>query len=362
MRAELTGTGGPQGWPQPGCHCASCRRAGSSWASGGGGASGSSSRRPAEVLVDGVLRLSGGQPPRPAPGYQVRSIPGGWDISGPAGRMLWSSGPGSAPDPPPDAGRYDIALLDLIDDPGQLGRMRRRGLVDGETAVAAVHADHRVSSPAELARRCGFWGVTPACDGDVLTAPGGDTGGGGAAGHPGLVPVSRTLVLGGARSGKSTEAELRLAAEPEVSYVAAAGPGDGDPGWAERVAAHRARRPAWWRTVETTDVAAALRAAGGAVLLDGVGGWLAATMDACGSWESGPDGRLQRLTDDLVTAWRDCPARVVAVSEETGLGVVPATSAGVMFRDQLGTLNQRLAAEADETVIVIAGRVLTLPA
>ena len=259
------------------------------------------------------------------------------------------------PEPPPGAGRYDIALLDLIADPGQLGLLRRRGLVTGETVVAAIHADHRVSSPGELARRCGFWGVTLAADGDVITADG-------APGHAGLVPVSRTLVLGGARSGKSAEAELRLAGEPEVSYIATGGLGDGDPGWAERVAAHRARRPSWWRTIETADVAAALRAAGGAVLVDGVGGWLAATMDACGSWATGPDGRLQRLIDDLVEAWRDCPARVVAVSEETGLGVVPGTSAGVMFRDQLGSLNQRLAAESDETVVVLAGRVLSLPA
>ncbi len=68
-------------------------------------------------------------------------------------------------------------------------------------------------------------------------------------------------MLGGARSGKSAEAELRLAAEPEVTYVAAAGPAGGDDAeWAARVAAHQARRPRWWRTVETTDMAGVLRA------------------------------------------------------------------------------------------------------
>jgi adenosylcobinamide kinase/adenosylcobinamide-phosphate guanylyltransferase len=262
------------------------------------------------------------------------------------------------PVPPPGAGRYDIALLDLLAEPAQLGLLRRSGLITGETVVAVMHADHRVSSPAELARRCQLWGVTLAADGDVLIAPGRDDAHGNVARVP---PVSRTLVLGGARSGKSTEAELRLAAEPEVRYVATGRPAEGDADWADRVAAHRARRPSWWRTVETGDVAAELGRGGGAVLIDGVGGWLAGVMDACGSWSGGPDGRLQRRIDDLVGAWRDCPARVVAVSEETGLGVIPATSAGRLFRDQLGTLNQRLTGESDETVLVVAGRVLGLP-
>jgi len=348
MRAELIGTAGPQGWPQPGCWCASCRRAG---ARGSG-------RRPADVLVDGVLRLGCGQPPLPRPGYRIAGIPGGWDITGPSGRLLCSGGPGSVPVPPPGAGRYDIALLDLLADPAQLGGLRRRGLVTYGTAVAVIHADHRISSPAELARRCQLWGVTPAADGEVITAPGRDDAPGVGTRVP---PVSRTLVLGGARSGKSAEAELRLAAEPEVSYVATGRPAEGDADWAARVEAHRARRPSWWRTVETTDVAAELGRAGGAVLIDGVGGWLAAVMDACGSWSGGPGGGLQRRIDDLVGAWRDCRARVVAVSEETGLGVIPPTSAGRLFRDQLGALNQRLADQSDETVLVVAGRVVSLP-
>jgi adenosylcobinamide kinase / adenosylcobinamide-phosphate guanylyltransferase len=347
MRAELTGTAGPGGWPEPGCPCASCRRA----AAGKGG------RRPACVLVDGVLPLGCGQPPLPRPGYQVTDIPGGWDITGPSGRLLCSVGPGALPVPPPGAGRYDIALLDLLAGPAQLGLLRRRGLITEGTVVAAIYADHRVSSPAELARRCLLWGVTPAADGDVLTAPGRDAPGTGAR----VPPVSRTLVLGGARSGKSAEAELRLAAEPQVRYVATGRLAGADAGWAARIAAHRARRPSWWQTVETTDVAAELRRPGAAVLVDGVGGWLAGVMDACGSWSGGPDGGLQRRIDDLIAAWRDCRVRLVAVSDETGLGVIPATSAGQLFRDQLGRLNQRLADESDETVLVVAGRVVSLP-
>jgi adenosylcobinamide kinase/adenosylcobinamide-phosphate guanylyltransferase len=312
------------------------------------------------VLVDGVLRLGGGRPPLPRPGYEITAIPGGWDVTGPSGRLLCSDSPGGVPDPPPGTVRYDIALLDLLADPAQLGWLRRRGLVTADTAVAVIHADHRVSSPAELDRRCRLWGVRPAADGDVLVAPGPDDS---PAGRPVARdrPADRALVLGGARSGKSQEAELRLAAEPEVRYLATGRPAGGDADWAARVAAHRARRPAWWQTVETTDLAAELSRGGGAVLIDGVGGWLAAEMEACGCWSGRPDDRLRRRIDELAGAWRQCPARVVAVSEETGLGVIPATSAGRLFRDQLGSLNQRLAAESDETVLVVAGRVVSLP-
>ncbi|MGH3396955.1 MAG: bifunctional adenosylcobinamide kinase/adenosylcobinamide-phosphate guanylyltransferase, partial [Streptosporangiaceae bacterium] len=189
----------------------------------------------------------------------------------------------------------------------------------------------------------------------------------------------RTLVLGGARSGKSREAELRLAAEPDVTYLAA-GPwpddawtgadGQPDPEWAQRVAAHQARRPAWWRTVESTDVAGALRRLDGAVLIDGIGTWLAAVMDQAGAWDHGPGGvraeekaadRLAEQVDDLVTAWRETRATVVAVSDQVGSGLVPDTPAGRQFRDQLGWLNQRLAAESEQAVLVVAGRVLDLP-
>jgi len=351
VRVELAGTAAPRGWPEPGCGCASCRRAAAE-----GGPAGAGGRRAAGVLVDGVLRLGGGRPPLPRPGYEITRMPGGWDVTGPAGRLLCSDGPGGVPDPPPGTVRYDIALLDLLADPAQLGGLRRRRLVTGHTAVAVIHADHRVSSPAELDRRCRLWGVTPAADGDVLVSPDAD-----GRAQARVAPACRALVLGGARSGKSTEAELRLAAEPEVRYVATGRPAGGDADWAARVAAHRARRPAWWQTVETTDLAAELGRPGGAVLIDGVGGWLAAVMDACGSWSGGPDERLRRRIDELVGAWRGCRARVVAVSEETGLGVIPATSAGRLFRDQLGSLNQRLAAESDETALVVAGRVVSLP-
>jgi adenosylcobinamide kinase / adenosylcobinamide-phosphate guanylyltransferase len=127
------------------------------------------------------------------------------------------------------------------------------------------------------------------------------------------------------------------------------------------VAAHRARRPGWWRTAETTDLAAVLGSARGAVLIDGIGTWLAAVMDECGAWDGRGDADvLEERISGVVGAWRQTRARVVAVSDEVGLGVVPETSAGRRFRDELGRLNQALAAESEEAELVVAGRVLAL--
>jgi adenosylcobinamide kinase/adenosylcobinamide-phosphate guanylyltransferase len=261
--------------------------------------------------------------------------------------------------PPQDAAPYDVAFLDLLGDPAQLGWLRARGLVTADTATLVAFADHRVSSERELGRRCGFWRVRLAGDGEAVSQPRSgqndldlDLGRG----------TRRVLVLGGARSGKSERAELRVAGEPEVTYVATGPDGAGDPEWAARVAAHRTRRPAWWRTAETTDLAGLLRTARGTVLIDGIGTWLAAVMDECGAWQGGEAARarLAARTGELAGAWRQTRAYVVAVSDETGLGVVPATPAGRLFRDELGRLNRTLAAESEEAELVVAGRVLPL--
>jgi adenosylcobinamide kinase/adenosylcobinamide-phosphate guanylyltransferase len=264
--------------------------------------------------------------------------------------------------PEEGAAAYDIAFLDLLGAPAQLGLLRARGLITSGTVTVTAFADHRVASEDELRRRCGFWRVMLAGDGDAVTTDRSakkriDAG---------RAPW-RVLVLGGARSGKSEQAELRLAGEPDVTYVAT-GPGAlpisgaGDPEWAARVAAHRARRPAWWRTAETTDLAGVLAGASGALLIDGIGTWLAAAMDECGTWDGSAEGaaRLAGRIGGLVGAWRQTRARVVAVSDEAGLGVVPATPAGRLFRDELGRLNQVLAAESEEAELVVAGRVVPL--
>jgi adenosylcobinamide kinase/adenosylcobinamide-phosphate guanylyltransferase len=316
MQVELLGTGGPDGWPVAGCRCASCagmRAAGRRW-------------EPTRVTVDGL-------PLERCPG---RDVPGGRDVRPPGGgRLLVAAGPGARPEPA-EPGPYDAVLLDLIGAPDHLARLRRDGAVAPGTNVRAVHNDHRISSPAELVRRLAWW-----------TGP--------------LAAPRRTLVLGGARSGKSAEAELRVAAHPEVTYVATGpGPAGGDGEWAARVAAHRARRPPWWTTLETLDLPGVLRTARAAVLIDGIGTWLAGVLDEASAWTD-PDA-VRPALDELVAAWRATGAHVVAVGDEVGLSVVPATPAGRVFRDLLGELNRRLAAESEEATLVVAGRAVELPA
>jgi adenosylcobinamide kinase / adenosylcobinamide-phosphate guanylyltransferase len=373
MRVLVEGSGGAAGWPQPGCRCASCLR---QEADG-------NTRRWSTILIDDVLRVGVGGEPGEEPGaagYVVRRLgdardpgaTGGWEVTSPGGeRLVYPARPGAVPVPPDGAGRYDVAFLDLLGDPAQLGLLRARGLITDETITAVAFADHRVPSARELRRRCGFWRVEVPGDGDwVTTARSGKKGFKDCAGTT-LRRPWRVLVLGGARSGKSERAELRLAGEPEVTYVAAgpaspAGPGragnPADPEWAARVAAHRARRPAWWRTAETTDLAGVLASARGTLLIDGIGTWLAAVLDECGAWSGSAESaaRLAGRTAELVAAWRQTGAYAVAVSDETGLGVVPGTPAGRLFRDELGRLNQALAAESEETELVFAGRILPL--
>ena len=170
--------------------------------------------------------------------------------------------------------------------------------------------------------------------------------------------VRPTLVLGGARSGKSSFAEQLLARERAVDYVACGLVPDGtDPEWADRVALHRARRPASWRTVETVDLPAALAGSGPPVLLDCLTTWLARVMDDSGIWAEAPgaDDRLAGAIDALVDAWASTRRRVVAVSNEVGSGVVPATPSGRRFRDELGVLNARVAAASPRVWLITAG-------
>jgi adenosylcobinamide kinase/adenosylcobinamide-phosphate guanylyltransferase len=177
---------------------------------------------------------------------------------------------------------------------------------------------------------------------------------------PGHGAGSRVLVLGGARSGKSAAAEGMLAGHPAVEYVAT-GPlaGTGDPEWDHRVAAHRARRPPGWRTAETLGLEQVLGSPGTGepVLVDCLSTWLTRVMDGCGCWDAAP-GAARALADrtgQLVAAWRSTRRQVVAVSNEVGSGVVPATLSGRLFRDELGHLNARLAAASDEVWLCTAG-------
>lgn len=171
----------------------------------------------------------------------------------------------------------------------------------------------------------------------------------------------KVLVTGGVRSGKSRHAESLVSGA--VTYVAP-GPAQDDADWAARIAEHRNRRPSSWTTLETHDLAEALRRPG-PVLVDCLGTWLTAVMDERELWEaSAPvaSSAVSALVADAVTALRerDPADGVVLVTNEVGLGVVPHHRSGRLFRDLLGTVNQELAAACDEVHLVIAGRVLVL--
>jgi adenosylcobinamide kinase / adenosylcobinamide-phosphate guanylyltransferase len=171
----------------------------------------------------------------------------------------------------------------------------------------------------------------------------------------------RVLVLGGIRSGKSEWAETVIAASARdggpVRYMATGAVADDD-AWAARVQAHRDRRPRHWSTIENADVATQLRSGdAGPMLVDDIGGWLTATMDRAGAWTG---GSVTAEIDDLVDAVAGFGEELVLVSPEVGMTVVPETVAGRRFADELGTLNQRLAALCDRVVLVVAGQPITV--
>lgn len=177
--------------------------------------------------------------------------------------------------------------------------------------------------------------------------------------------VHRVLVLGGARSGKSLAAERLLAGRDRVDYVATGAlPDDGDPDWAARVRLHQQRRPPHWATLETRDLERVLaapdltaRQLATPVLVDCLSTWLAGMMDECGLWSGAPGAgkALAARVDGLLDAWRATRRTVIAVSNEVGSGVVPATASGVRYRDELGMLNTRVAAECQQVWLCTAG-------
>jgi len=174
------------------------------------------------------------------------------------------------------------------------------------------------------------------------------------------VSPHRTLVLGGTRSGKSAHAEGLFAAGTPVRYAATARRIPGDDEWDARIAAHRLRRPADWVTVESPDLAAEL-ARPGPLLVDDLATWLTGVLDDASAWTAPHvPSSVESETDALVAAVRDAAGRVVLVSAEVGLGVVPESRSGRMFRDRLGSLNAALAQVCDEVVLVVAGLPLRL--
>jgi adenosylcobinamide kinase / adenosylcobinamide-phosphate guanylyltransferase len=400
VELTLLGTGGPDGLPRPDCPCAVCSLA-----------VGRAVRGPSAALVDGTLLLDltpgaafaaarAGRtltgvrqvllshphdgpavevpPGLPQPGrvpdgrelalltgHRVRAVPmdspgTGYAVTGPDGQRVLYLPPGAAP-----AGlaeqeaRYDLVLADVVGRPDALARLREAGAVGPTTDVVAVHLDHDVPPGRELARRLAAAGARAVPDGTTLSV--------GAFEEVPDVP-RRTLVLGGARSGKSVEAERRLESFPGVVYVATGGSYHGAPGdaeWAARVGAHRERRPGSWRTEETCDLVPLLARTGPPLLIDCLSLWLTDAMDAVNAWDDAEwaaDGEreLRRRVRELADAVRATRRVVVAVSNEVGAGIVPATASGRRYRDELGRLNAAFAAECEQVLWVVAGQAVEL--
>ncbi|MFK4102828.1 bifunctional adenosylcobinamide kinase/adenosylcobinamide-phosphate guanylyltransferase [Streptomyces sp. NPDC019531] len=398
MELTLLGTGGPAGLPQPSCPCAACAVA-----------LGGDARAATSVLIDETLLLdltpgavfaaarSGHSlagvrqvllshphdgPPVEVPaglpqpgrvpdgrelalltGHRVRAVamdaPGtGYAVTGPDEQRVLYLPPGGAPAGLEESAveSYDLVLADVVRRPDALARLRAVGAVGPTTDVVAVHVDHDVPPGTELRRRLAAAGARAVPDGTTLAV--------GAYEDVPEVP-RRTLVLGGARSGKSVEAERRLEAFPDVLYVATGGSRNGDTEWASRVFAHRERRPGSWRTAETCDLVPLLKDDGAPLLIDCLSLWLTDAMDAVGAWDDaewadGGERELRARVRELTQAVRGARRTVVAVSNEVGSGIVPATASGRRYRDELGRLNAAFAGECEQVVLVVAGQALVL--
>ncbi|MFI8294797.1 bifunctional adenosylcobinamide kinase/adenosylcobinamide-phosphate guanylyltransferase [Streptomyces nigra] len=401
MELTLLGTGAPAGLPRPDCPCAACARAlgdgaraatallvdgalmldltpGAAFAAARAGRSLGSVRQvllthphngPAVEVPAGVPqpgRVPDGRELALLTGHRVRAVamdaPGtGYEVTGPDGKRLLYLPPGGAPAGLEEGsvGRYDLVAADVVGRPDALAKLRAVGAVGPDTDVLAVHLDHDVPPGDELRRRLAAAGARAVPDGTTLVVGAYDDGA-----ELRDVP-RRTLVLGGARSGKSVEAERRLESFPDVLYVATGGTRGGDTEWAERVAAHRERRPGSWRTTETCDLVPLLAEEGAPLLVDCLSLWLTDAMDAVGAWDDavwadGGEKALRERVRLLVEAVRGARRTVVAVSNEVGSGIVPATASGRRYRDELGRLNAAVAGECEEVVLVVAGQAVVL--
>jgi adenosyl cobinamide kinase/adenosyl cobinamide phosphate guanylyltransferase len=164
------------------------------------------------------------------------------------------------------------------------------------------------------------------------------------------------LLLGGARSGKSTLAVQLAARHRHVTFLATAEPGDEE--MRSRIAAHRSERPGTWATVEEPlELARAIDAVDPAscLVIDCLSLWAANRLGAGGAV-------VEAEARDAAAAAARRSATTIAVSNEVGMGVVPASELGRAFRDTLGRVNAIWAAAATDCFLVVAGRRLELRA
>ncbi|MGU7771119.1 bifunctional adenosylcobinamide kinase/adenosylcobinamide-phosphate guanylyltransferase [Burkholderia sp. MR1-5-21] len=172
-----------------------------------------------------------------------------------------------------------------------------------------------------------------------------------------MIPHDLTFVLGGARSGKSAYAE-RLAADSgrAVTYIATAYAGDAE--FAQRIAHHRARRPASWgfadAPVALAETLAQLDDPDACLLVDCLTLWLTNLLCPA-EGEPLDDAQYAARVAALDAALRNARAKVIVVSNEIGLGVVPLGSITRRYVDELGRLNQRVAALATRVTLLVAG-------
>lgn len=181
------------------------------------------------------------------------------------------------------------------------------------------------------------------------------------------IPMICELILGGARSGKSRHAEARArASRLAVTVIATAEAGDEE--MAERIRRHQADRPAAWRTVEAPlALAEALRreaAPDRCVIVDCLTLWLANLLAGADTLPPGADADqlplFRRERDALLAALPQLPGQVILVANEVGLGLVPETPLGRLFRDEAGRLNQAVAALCPRVIFVAAGLPLVM--
>ncbi|HEX7932019.1 MAG TPA: bifunctional adenosylcobinamide kinase/adenosylcobinamide-phosphate guanylyltransferase [Paraburkholderia sp.] len=178
-----------------------------------------------------------------------------------------------------------------------------------------------------------------------------------------MIPRDLTFVLGGARSGKSAHAEqLAAGSALPVTYIATARV-TGDAEFSARIAHHRERRPAHWQLLEAdADLAAAVSnadAPGHCTLLDCLTLWLA-TLLCPAEGDGEPLADYHARIDAFETALANARGKIIVVSNEIGLGVVPLGAATRLYVDELGRLNQRIAALSTQATMMVAGLPLAL--